>query len=106
MEAFVVHIFIDTVQIAPFLIYCEHDSRRDDSQLRGTTQRRSDATGGSERALARDRRALAAGAGTHRRVGKAENASTRLREGQQEEAPSSREEAAQKARGAVQSSTS
>src|SRR6266478_4802216 len=73
------------------------------ASLEGQLKDAPRATEGSERALARDRRALAAGAGTHRRVGKAENAPALLCEGQQEEAASPGEEAAQKARGPAQS---
>ena len=90
-------LFFETVQIDPFLIDYGHDGRREDSQLRKTTERSPGATEGSNGAVARNARAIEAGPGADRRVGKAENASTPFREGKQEEAKGRGEEAAPKA---------
>src|SRR5258708_1728304 len=73
---------METVQIDPFLINCGHDGRRDDRDVRRTTERSPGGTEGSNGALARDARAIEAGSGTNCRVGKAENASAPLHQGQ------------------------
>src|SRR5258707_15820783 len=72
----------ETVQIDPFLINCGYDGRRDDRDVRRTTERSPGGTEGSNGALARDARAIEAGSGTNCRVGKAENASAHLHQGQ------------------------
>ena len=94
--------FRETVQITPFLIHSGHGSRREESKLRTTTEGSPGEAEGSDGTLARDARAVAAGERAKRRVRKTENATTCLRQGEEEEAEGQREQAAKKTRGPIQ----